>query len=194
VARSLIPRILLAAVACVGTMAAQAAGWQGDEQTGTLQFTAIQAGAKFTGAFRRFQVRFDFDEAKPAAGRLEVTVETKSVDTSDADRDGILRSRDFFWCEQYPEAVFHAEKFERDGAGWRASGELALRGVTRPVAVRFELAPGPMQLVMKGAADLRRLEFGVGQGEWSSTEWVGEEVGVLFDLKLLPAALPPRAP
>jgi polyisoprenoid-binding protein YceI len=194
VARPLIPRILLAAVACAGTMAAQAAGWQGDERTGSLQFTAIQAGAKFTGAFRRFQVRFDFDEAKPAAGRLEVTVETRGVDTSDADRDGILRSRDFFWCEQYPEAKFHAEKFERDGAGWRASGELALRGVTRPVAVRFALVPGPMQLAMKGTADLRRLEFGIGQGEWSSTEWVGDEVGVLFDLKLLPDALPAREP
>ena len=185
-AQPLIPRILLAAVAGCVACAAHAAEWRGDERSGSLQFTATQAGATFTSAFGRFRVRFDFDEAKPAAGRLDVTVETKSVDTADVDRDEILRSRDFFWCEQYPEAVFHAEKFERDGAGWRASGELALRGVTRPVVVRFELAPGPMQLVMKGKADLRRLEFGVGQGEWSSTEWVGDEVGVLFDLKLLP--------
>lgn len=193
-ARPLIPRLLLAAVAGCAAGASHAADWGGDERSGSLRFTAVQAGATFTSAFRRFQVRFHFDEAKPAAGRLDVTVETKSVDTADVDRDEILRSRDFFWCEQYPEAVFHAEKFERDGAGWRASGELALRGVTRPVFVRFELAPGPMQLVMNGAADLRRLEFGVGQGEWSSTEWVGDEVGVLFDLKLLPAALPARAP
>lgn len=193
-ARPLIPRILLITVAGCAAGASQAADWRGDERSGSLQFIAVQAGATFPSAFRRFRVRFDFDEAKPAAGRLDVTVETRSVDTADVDRDEILRSRDFFWCEQYPEAVFHAEKFERDGAGWRASGELALRGMTRPVAVRFELAPGPMQLAMKGKADLRRLEFGVGQGEWSSTEWVGDEVGVLFDLKLLPAALPDPAP
>jgi polyisoprenoid-binding protein YceI len=194
VARPLIPRILLAFLACCGAGAASADAWQGDQHSGSLQFTAIQAGAKFTSDFERFHVRFDFDEARPAAGRLDVTVETKSVNTADVDRDGILRSRDFFWCEQYPEAVYHAEKFERDGAGWRAHGELSMRGVTRPVAVRFELTPGPMQLVMKGTSDLRRLEFGVGQGEWSSTEWVGDEVGVLFDLKLLPGALPERAP
>ncbi len=193
-AQSLIPRILLIAVAGCAASASHAAEWRGDERAGSLQFTAVQAGATFTSAFGRFQVRFDFDEAKPAAGRLDVTVETKSVDTADVDRDEILRSRDFFWCEQHPEAVFHAGKFERDGAGWRANGELTLRGVTRPVLVRFELAPGPMQLVMKGKADLRRLEFGVGQGEWSATEWVGDEVGVLFDLKLLPATLPARAP
>lgn len=193
-AQPLIPRILLTAIAGCAACASHAADWQGDQRTGSLQFTATQAGATFTSAFGRFRVRFDFDEAKPAAGRLDVTVETKSVDTADVERDEILRSRDFFWCEQYPEAVFHAGKFERDGVGWRASGELRLRGVTLPVAVRFELAPGPAQLVMKGAAALRRLEFGVGQGEWSSTEWVGDEVGVLFDLKLLPAALPARAP
>lgn len=193
-AQPLIPRILLIAVAGCVACASQAAEWRGDERSGSLQFTATQAGAKFTSEFRHFTVRFDFDEAKPAAGRLDVTVGTKSVDTADVDRDEILRSRDFFWCEQYPEAAFHAEKFERDGAGWRASGDLSMRGVTRPVAVRFELAPDPMQLAMKGTADLRRLEFGVGQGEWSSTEWVGDEVGVLFDLKLLPAVLPARAP
>ena len=50
--------------------------------------------------------------------------------------------------------------------------------------MRFELAPESRQLVMKGAADLRRLEFGVGQGEWSSTEWVGDEVKVVFTLRL----------
>ncbi len=193
-AQPLIPRILLAAIAGCMACASQAAEWRGDERTGNLQFTAMQAGATFTSAFGRFRVRFDFDEAKPAAGRLDVTVETGSVDTADVERDEILRSRDFFWCAQYPEAVFRAEKFERDGTGWRARGELALRGMTRPVFVRFELTPGPAQLAMKGTADLRRLEFGVGQGEWSSTEWVGDEVGVLFDLKLLPAALPVRAP
>lgn len=188
-ARALIARILAAGLACCGAGAAFAADWQGDERSGSLQFTAIQAGARFTSAFERFTVRFDFDESNPAGGRLDVKVQTRSVDTADVDRDEILRSRDFFWCEQYPEAVFHAGKFERDGAGWRANGELALRGMTRQVSVRFELTPGPMHLVMKGTADLRRLEFGIGQGEWSSTEWIGDEVGVLFDLKLLPAVV-----
>lgn len=187
-ARALIPRVIAAGIACCTAGAACAASWQGDEHSGSLQFTAVQAGAKFTSAFERFEVRLDFDESKPAGGRLDVKVVTKSVDTADVDRDEILRSRDFFWSEQFPEAVFHAEKFERDGAGWRASGKLALRGVTRPVSVRFELTPGPMHLMMKGTADLRRLQFGVGQGEWSSTEWVGDAVGVLFDLKLLLAA------
>lgn len=187
-ALALIRRVLAAAIACSVPGAVCAAGWQGDQGSGDLRFTATQAGAKFTSAFERFQVRFDFDESNPADGCLDVTVATGSVDTADVDRDEILRGRDFFWSAQFPEAVFHAEKFVRDGPGWRASGELAMRGVTRSVSVRFELQPGPMKLVMKGTADLRRLEFGIGQGEWSSTEWIGDEVGVLFELGLDPAA------
>lgn len=192
-ARPVMLRAALAVLTFAVAGAAAADAWQGDGHTGTLHFTAVQAGAKFTGAFTRFEVRFDFDAKDPDRGRLHVTVPTGSVDTSDTDRDEILQGADFFWSEKHPEAVFHAERFERDGKGWRASGELTIRGVTRPAAVRFTLAPATKRLAMKGTANLRRLEFGVGRGEWESTEWIGDEVGVLFDLKLQPAAANPSS-
>lgn len=162
---------------------------EADESSGTLEFSALQAGARFTGAFGRFQARLDFDAADAAAGSLHVTVETSSIDTQDAERDEVLRSRDFFWTEKYPQAVFHAERFEPDGAGLRALGELTIRGVTKPSAVRFTLAPEGPALGMKGTANLRRLAFGLGQGEWASTEWVGDEVEVRFELRLRPIAV-----
>jgi hypothetical protein len=40
---------------------------------------------------------------------------------------------------------------------------------------------------MKGTASLKRLPFGLGQGDWASTEWIGDDVDVRFDLKLAPA-------
>ena len=157
-----------------------------DASSGTLEFTALQAGAKFTGSFKRFQVKFDFDAANPAQGRLDVTVETPSIDTLDGERDEILRSPDFFWIEKHPLAEFHAARFEHDGASWRAPGELTIRGVKKPVLVRFTLASAGAATAMKGSASLHRLDFGLGQGDWASTEWVGDEVEVLFDLKLAP--------
>lgn len=157
---------------------------QADGSSGRLEFSALQAGAMFTGAFKRFQVKLDFDPSNTAHGNLDVTVEAPSIDTQDTERDEILRSRDFFWTEQHPQAVFHAERFEPDGAGFRALGELTIRGTTKPAAVRFTLAPGAGALVMKGTASLRRLAFGLGQGEWASTEWVGDEVEVRFELTL----------
>ncbi|HEY7753212.1 MAG TPA: YceI family protein [Steroidobacteraceae bacterium] len=175
-----------AALLCAG--GAWAGAWTGDGHAGGLEFTAMQAGARFTGRFAEFRVDLDFDAAAPAQGRLHVTIATGSADTRDADRDAILTGTDFFWSERHPQATYHAEGFERDGKGWRAVGSLTLRGVTRQVPVRFEVAPGTDRLAMKGRAMVRRLDFGVGQGDWASTEWIGDDVVIAFDLALRPAA------
>jgi len=158
--------------------------WQGDQHSGALRFVATQAGAKFQGHFGEFMVRFDLNPAEPAKGSLDVTIATGSADTADAERDEVLHSQDFFWVARFPEAKYHAEGFTRDGKGWIAAGELTLRGVTQLVAVRFEVKPKLKQLGMKGGATLRRLEFGVGQGDWTDTTWVGDPVNVDFDLSL----------
>ncbi len=181
------PRAIFACLALLAAGAAGAAAWQGDQAAGKLQFIATQAGAKFTGGFTKFRVCFDFDPAKPADGRLDVTVVTASVDTLDDERDAMLTGEDFLWTSKHPEARFHAEKFRREGKRWRADGELTLRGIARPVTVRFQIAPSGAVLTMKGDAKFRRLAFGVGRGEWESTEWIGDEVEVRFDLRLPPA-------
>jgi polyisoprenoid-binding protein YceI len=90
-----------------------------EDHPAKLEFSGTQAGAKFTGAFGKFHVKLDFDPANPAQGSLDVTVETGSVNTQDAERDEVLRSADFFWVEKYPEATYHAARFERDGSSWR---------------------------------------------------------------------------
>lgn len=181
-------RVLIAALALLAAGAAGAKSWQGDAGAGPLLFDAIQADAKFTGRFKDYSLRFDFDPAKPAGGRLDVTVALASTDTQDAERDEILKGAEFFWTERHPQAKFHATRFRREGKRWRADGELTLRGVTKPAAVLFTVAEQGQTLRMEGDARIRRLPFGVGQGEWQSTEWIGDEVVVRFDLKLKPVA------
>ena len=181
-------RALLVALAV--SPAALAGVLQADPSSGRLEFSATQAGAKFNGAFKQFRVALEFDPAHPERGRLDVTVDVASIDTQDPERDEILRGTDFFWADKYPQAVYHAGHFERAGTGWRAAGELTIRGVKKPVPVTFTLAPAPAPApgtgpaVMKGNASLGRLSFGLGQGDWASTEWIGDAVDVRFELKL----------
>lgn len=181
----MIPRAL--ALAFLLCPAALAGPREADAGSGKLEFSATQADAKFSGAFKRFHVRLDFDPAAPAQGRLDVIVDAESIDTQDGERDEILRGPDFFAVEKHPRAEYHATRFERAGSGWRAEGELTIRGVKKPVPVNFTLVPDGSTTVMKGTASLKRLEFGLGQGEWAETEWVGDAVDVRFELKL-PAA------
>jgi polyisoprenoid-binding protein YceI len=164
---------------------AAATPWRMDETTSRLGFLATQAGAQFEGRFTRFTADVEFDPTRPEDGSFDVRIAVASADTGESQRDDIIRGPDFFAASQFPEARYQASGFRPQGEGFLAEGSLTLRGVTRPVAISFSFTPaagGGGRLA--GKATVSRLAFGVGQGEWQSTEWVGDRVDVVFDLKL----------
>ena len=149
----------------------------------SLTYTFTQAGATSQGRFNSYTVSFD-----PAAGRLDVTIDMSSFDTGDPQRNGVLRGKDFFDIAQYRQSHFRATRLQRTAAGYEATGSLTLRGITRSITVPFTwrtaAVQGRMVGYLAGEASLRRLDFGVGQGQWRSTEWLGNEVMVRYSLVL----------
>ena len=142
----------------------------------------------------RFPVSFDFAPDNLAAGRLEVSVEMASLDTGDKERDDTLRGADLFAVAKFPQAHFSAIQFNKTATGYEAVGKLTIRGVTRDARVPFMFRTADEHGVavgyMSGKTSVRRLDFGVGQGEWKSTEQVGNDVAVSFALRLTAAAEP----
>lgn len=176
---------------------APAAAWRADASRGALTFRATQAGAEFEGRFTRFVAQLEFTPGDRPAGRFDVAIATGSVDTAERERDDLLRSAEFFDAARVPEARYLATAFARvEGDTYEARGRLTLRGVTRTVPLRFTWSGTAAAPALTGAATLRRLEFGVGQGEWRDTSWVGDEVRIAFALRPVAAApaLPPNAP
>jgi len=163
-----------------------------DASRSSLEFTFQQAGAQNKGKFTRFAVSFDFSPDNLAAGRLEVTVEIGSLDTGDQERDDTLRGADLFAAAKFPQAHFAASQFNKTAGGYEAIGKLTIRGVTRDTRVPFTFRTADEHGVavgyMSGKTSIRRLDFGVGQGEWKATDQVGNEVGVSFALRLTPTA------
>ena len=163
-----------------------------DQAKSTLEFTFIQAGAQNKGKFTRFPVSFDFSPGNLGGSRLEVTVEIGSLDTGDKERDDTLRGEDLFAVTKFPQAHFSASQFNRTAAGYEAIGKLTIRGVTHDARVPFAFRTAEEQGVavgyMSGRTSVRRLDFGVGQGDWKATDQVGNEVGVTFALRLSAAA------
>jgi polyisoprenoid-binding protein YceI len=163
-----------------------------DQSRSSLEFTFLQAGAKNQGRFRRFPVSFDLSPDNLAASRLEVTVEMTSLDTGDQERDDTLRGADLFAVAKFPQAHYVATQFNKTAAGFEALGKLTLRGVTRDVPVSFTFRTatenGTAVGYMSGKTSVRRLDFGVGQGDWKATDQVGNDVEVSFALRLTGAA------
>jgi len=152
---------------------------------GRLGFTAVQQGAGFDGEFERFDARLHFDAAALDDAWIEATVETGSVNTRNTERDGYLRTGDWFDVSRWPTAVFRADEIRAAEDAYLASGTLTLRDVTAPVLLRFTFAPQPDGSArLLGEARLNRLDFGVGQGDWRDTQWVGAEVEVHVDIRL----------
>jgi polyisoprenoid-binding protein YceI len=171
--------------------AAAAQHWSMDPAHSRLTFAAVQAGARFEGRFATFDPQIDFDAAHLSASRFVVTVATGSADTRDKERDETLRGKDFFDATRWPEARFETTAITSSGNGrFEAQGKLTIRDVTRPVRLEFTFTPAAdgRTARLTGSTTIQRLDFGVGQGEWADTSWVGNAVDIRFDLALTRAA------
>ncbi len=103
-----------------------------------IQFKISHLGYSWIlGRFNRFEGAFSYDEKNPRASKVKVTVDARSVDTNNAERDKHLRGEKFFEADKYPEAVFVSRAYEPEGndAGV-LKGDFTLHGVTRPMEVR----------------------------------------------------------
>jgi polyisoprenoid-binding protein YceI len=179
-------RHLLVLVLVCGSVALAATKWTVQPKESKLTFVGNQAGAEFQGAFDRFTADIKFDPQDLAGSRFDVKIDMTSVNTRDNERDDTIKSDDLFAVKQYPSAHYVAEHFAAKGTSYTATGKLTIRNVTRdvPIAFTFEKKDGSAWL--KGSAQIKRLDFGVGQGDWKDTEQVGNDVKVNFTLLLKP--------
>ncbi len=158
--------------------------WQVHDDS-SLEFVAVQQGAEFTGRFEQFEATIRFDPAAPQLSSLAIAVVTDSVNTYYDDRDEVLRGPDLLNVERWPEATFSSDSVRVDGESrFVAAGDLTIRDRTQPLALPFSFENRDGQTHLSGEITISRLDFGVGQGEWSNTEWVGADVKIRFRLRL----------
>ena len=102
-----------------------------------IQFKIKHLGYSWLlGRFNKFDGQFSYDEKKPNASKVEVNIDTASLDSNHAERDKHLRSKDFLDVGKYPTAKFVSTSFQQQGQGQALlKGNLTLHGVTKPVTI-----------------------------------------------------------
>lgn len=144
----------------------------------TLTFATKYQGEVFVGRLPSFSTRLSFDPKQLATARLDVTIPLAGVTVANPDGDDTLKGADFFNIARFPQARFNASKFRSLGGNqYAADGTLSLRGVDKPVTLTFTWTAGAKPVLM-GKATVKRLDFGVGGGEWADTELLPNEVAV----------------
>jgi polyisoprenoid-binding protein YceI len=176
---------LLVLVLVCGSIALAATQWTLQPRESKLTFVGTQAGAEFEGTFERFTADIKFDPQDLAGSRFDVKIDPASVNTRDSERDDALKSDDLFAVKQFATAHYVADRFAaKGGSKFTATGKLTLRNVTRDVPIEFTFEKKDGSAWLKGSAQLKRLDFGVGQGDWKDTSTVANEVKVNFVLLL----------
>lgn len=153
----------------------------------TLTFATKYQGEVFSGRLPGFSTRLRFDPSNLATARLDVAIPLAGAATGDGERDSTLRGADFFDVAKFPQARFVATRFRALGGGrYAADGQLTLRGVSKPVTLAFSWTPGATP-VLTGRATVKRLEFGVGGGDWADTGLIPNDVAVATRVVLRPS-------
>ena len=152
---------------------------------------------KVRGEFKDFEGTAHVDTANPSASSAKLVIKTASIDTGSADRDGHLRSGDFFDAEVNPEITFTTTQVERvEDDVWRLTGDLAIKGVSKPVSIDFEstgsaIDPfGNTRIGFSAKTDVEREDWGL---TWNAALETGgvlvsEKIKLEFDVSAIKSA------
>ncbi|MFB7458962.1 MULTISPECIES: YceI family protein [unclassified Streptomyces] len=157
-----------------------------DPSHSTLGFVARHAMVtNVKGKFNDFTGALHLDGTDPAASTASIDVRMDSIDTGSADRDGHLKSADFFRTEEFPQMTFRSTKAEAlGGDDYRITGDLTILGVTKPLTIDLEFngaAKDPFgneRVGFEGKAEILRSEWGL---TWNAALETG---GVLVSDKI----------
>ncbi|MCF2540170.1 YceI family protein [Streptomyces sp. FB2] len=175
-----------AAVAVAPELAALTGDYTIDPAHSTLGFVARHAMVtNVKGKFLDFSGSLHLDGSNPAASTASLDIKMDSIDTGSADRDGHLKSADFFKTDEFPTMTFRSTEAEAlGGDDYRITGDLTILGTTRPITIDLEFngaAKDPFgneRVGFEGKAEILRSEWGL---TWNAALETG---GVLVSDKI----------
>jgi polyisoprenoid-binding protein YceI len=156
-----------------------------DSARSSIRFVTRQMNVPVEGQFKRFDATVAFDPAKPEATKAEFEVDLGSIDLGNAEGETEAKRKAWLNIEGFPKARFVADSVRQTGPGkYTASGALTIKGTSQPVTAPFTLNDSGSLRTVEGQFTLKRLAFRIGEGPWSDTETVADDVLVKFRFTL----------
>jgi polyisoprenoid-binding protein YceI len=141
--------------------------WDIDASHSTVGFSVRHMMvSKVRGYFRDFSGELVTAE-DPAQSSVTARINMDSIDTRQEQRDAHIRSADFFDVGNHTEMTFRSTAVATDGADWTVTGDLTIKGITKPVTLQLELngfgpdAYGGTRAGFSAKTEISRKEYGV---------------------------------
>ncbi|MFF4804559.1 YceI family protein [Streptomyces sp. NPDC001351] len=169
-----------------------------DTAHSTIGFTVRHAMVtNVKGKFLDFSGSLHLDGGNPSASSASIDVKMESIDTGSADRDGHLKSADFFKIDEFPTMTFRSTSAEAlGGDDYRITGDLTILGTTKPLTIDLEFngaAKDPFgneRVGFEGKAEILRSEWGL---TWNAALETGgvlvsDKIKLNFDISAIKSA------
>jgi polyisoprenoid-binding protein YceI len=153
-----------------------------DTAGGNVRFEVKQAGAPFSGTFRRIGGTVCL--ALERVTRIEVWLEPASVETELPEIDAALKEKEFFDTRAHPRITFVSNSIEAGNDRQLARGTLEIKGKRREMSVPFRLGGAAGRPAVSGSIAINRLDYAIGTGEWADTRWLAADVKIDFSAPL----------
>jgi len=189
---------LFLALTLGSTGTAYAAEWEVDTTNSTAGFgVRHMMVATVRGQFDKVTGTVNIDDKDLTKSTIDVAIDAASISTNDGKRDEHLRSADFFDTAKFPKITFKSKKIEKAGSKLKATGDLTMHGVTKPVTLEFDPPTAPVKSpwgqTVRGVSatgKLNRKDWGLVYNKALETGGVviGDEVTLQIDVELVAKA------
>ncbi len=151
----------------------------------SIRFVTKQMNVPVEGQFKRFDASVAFDAAKPEATKAEFEVDLGSIDLGNAEGETEAKRKAWLNIDAFPKARFVAASVKSLGGGrFEAAGALTIKGLSHNIVAPFTLTEAGGVRTVEGQFSLKRLQFKIGEGPWSDTDTVADDVLVRFRFTL----------
>lgn len=146
-----------------------------------VTFGFRQMGVPLDGKFNKFAAQVSFDPAQLAKAQARIEIDLASIDTGSADGNEEVVGKKWFNVKDYPTASFVSTGIKALGGNrYQALGKLSIKGRTQDVAAPVTFQSDGKRGIFEGAFEIKRLDYAIGEGEWTDVSSVANEIQIKF--------------
>ena len=174
-------RALCSSLLAVSLAAGAATLLKTDPAKSSVSAVFKQMNVPVEAKFKKFNIVISYDAATPDASKATAEIDTASLDLGEAEMNKEVAQKGWFNSAQFPKASFVSSTIKAAGPGQlNVSGKLTIKGKSSDINFPLTIKTEGGKQVFEGAMPLKRLAYHIGEGEWSDTSLVADDVTIKF--------------
>lgn len=180
-------RWLVIAAAAIALPALAATALKTDAAKSKVTITFKQMNVPVDAQFKKFNAAISYDAAKPENSKANVDIDVTSFDLGDPMYNQEVQKKEWFNTAQFPKATFASTQIKAGAAGkLDVTGKLTIKGKSSDVSFPLTVKKEGTAQVFEGTLPIKRLTYGIGDGEWKDTSIVADDVSIKFRVVAAP--------